>query len=440
MRDVLHSATTVRSRVTEWMGRRLLARLSRTGFDLESSWFVPSRVMAPLRRNGLDPVPELARMHAAGPITRLPLPVTVWLVTGYDAAKRVLVDAESFSNDFSHFKELGVFSAEAPGGLGFSDPPEHTRLRKVLTPEFTMRRLSRLVPRIETIVADQLDIMSMKDGPVDLVEDFALPVPALTICELLGVPASEREEFQRRSVARFDLGGAATASLSAVSESIVYFRELVRAQRLAPTDGLLGELVRKHGDELDDDELAGLADGLVTGGFETTASMISLGTLAMLRSPDLMDHVRGDEEAVSGLVDELLRHLTVVQVAFLRVARRDVDIAGTKVRAGDIVACSLSQANRDPSVYGAPDDICPERSAGQHLAFGYGAHRCIGAELAKMELRIAYPALAKRFPRMRLAVEPGALSFRKLSIVYGLHSLPVDLGSPTRSAEEHLLG
>ncbi|WP_229812907.1 cytochrome P450 [Lentzea flava] len=417
------------------MGKRLLAHLSRTGFDLESSWFVPSRVLAPLRRNGLNPVPELARMQAQGPITRLPLPVTVWLVTGYEASKQVLVDSDSFSNDFGNLKELGLFADEAPGGLGFSDPPEHTRLRKVLTPEFTMRRLSRLVPRIEAIVNDQLDLMSMKDGPVDLVEDFAMPVPALTICELLGVPASEREEFQRRSVARFDLGGAATASLSAVSESVVYFRELVRAQRLAPTDGLLGELVRKHGDELADDELAGLADGLLTGGFETTASMISLGTLAMLRSPELFDRVRGDEEAVGGVVDELLRHQSVVQVAFLRIARKDVEVAGTRIRAGDIVACSLSQANRDPSVYAQPDEILPERAAGQHLAFGYGAHRCIGAELAKMELRIAYPALARRFPEMRLAVDPGALSFRKLSIVYGLHSLPIHLGSDTSPAQ-----
>ncbi|GGU50653.1 cytochrome P450 [Lentzea flava] len=435
MREVLQSATDMRSRVTGWMGKRLLAHLSRTGFDLESSWFVPSRVLAPLRRNGLNPVPELARMQAQGPITRLPLPVTVWLVTGYEASKQVLVDSDSFSNDFGNLKELGLFADEAPGGLGFSDPPEHTRLRKVLTPEFTMRRLSRLVPRIEAIVNDQLDLMSMKDGPVDLVEDFAMPVPALTICELLGVPASEREEFQRRSVARFDLGGAATASLSAVSESVVYFRELVRAQRLAPTDGLLGELVRKHGDELADDELAGLADGLLTGGFETTASMISLGTLAMLRSPELFDRVRGDEEAVGGVVDELLRHQSVVQVAFLRIARKDVEVAGTRIRAGDIVACSLSQANRDPSVYAQPDEILPERAAGQHLAFGYGAHRCIGAELAKMELRIAYPALARRFPEMRLAVDPGALSFRKLSIVYGLHSLPIHLGSDTSPAQ-----
>ncbi|MEU7479645.1 cytochrome P450 [Lentzea sp. NPDC042327] len=438
MKQMLRSGTDVRSRLTEWVGRRLLARLSRTGFDLESSWFVPSRVLAPLRRNGVDPVPELARMHAHGPVTRLPLPVPVWLVTGHEASKQVLVDVEAFSNDFGHLKELGLFADEAPGGLGFSDPPEHTRLRKVLTPEFTMRRLSRLVPRIEQIVADQLDLMSMKDGAVDLVEDFALPVPALTICELLGVPLSEREEFQRRSVARFDLAGAATASLSAVSESIVYFRELVRAQRSNPSDGLLGELIRKHGDDLDDDELAGLADGLLTGGFETTASMISLGTLALLRSTELMEQVHGDEKAVSSLVDELLRHHTVVQVAFPRIARRDVDVAGTRVKAGDIVVCSLSQANRDTDVYSDPDRICPSRAAGQHLAFGYGAHRCIGAELAKMELRIAYPALVRRFPQMRLAVEPGALAFRRLSIVYGLESLPVHPGKPTTSAHELL--
>ncbi len=413
-----------RSRLTTWLGRRYLARLGRTGFDLDH-WFVPKRVLAPLRRNFLDPVPELLRTRS--PLTRLPLPVgvTVWLATGYEVSQQVLADATTFSNDFSHFDAVGLIPEHAPGGLGFSDPPEHTRLRRVLTPEFTMRRLARLGPRIDAIVAEHLDRMAAVDGPVDLVEAFALPIPALTISELLGVPAADRAEFQQRSVARFDLAGPATSSMAAVSESITYFRELVQAQRRSPSAGLLGELVRQHGDDLSDDELAGLADGLLTGGFETTASMISLGVLAMLREPHLMDRMRDDPDAVSPLVDELLRHLSVVQVAFLRVARHDIEIAGTTIRGGDIVACSLSAANRDASVFPDPHTIDPERAASRHVAFGYGAHRCIGAELARMELRTTYPALARRFPRMRLAVEPEELSFRGLSIVYGLHSLPV---------------
>ena len=418
---------TKRSRLTAWLGRRYLARLGRTGFDLDRAWFVPKRVLAPLRRNGLDPVPELLRTR--GPLTRLPLPVgvTVWLVTGHEAAQRVLVDVETFSNDFDHLTAVGLVPEQEPGGLGFSDPPDHTRLRRILTPEFTLRRLARLGPRIDAIVTEHLDRMATVAGPVDLVEAYALPIPALTICELLGVPVRDRQEFQQRSLARFDLAGPATSSLSAVSESITYFRELVRSQRRTPGSGLLGELVRQHGDDLSDDELAGLADGLLTGGFETTASMISLGVLAMLRQPHLFDRMRHDPTAVDPLVEELLRHHSVVQVAFPRVARRDTEIAGRTIRGGDIVVCSLSAANRDPSVFTAPGEIEPDRTASKHIAFGYGAHRCVGAELARMELRAAYPALVRRFPRMRAAVRQEELSFRGLSIVYGLHSLPVVL-------------
>ncbi|RJQ92949.1 cytochrome P450 [Amycolatopsis panacis] len=390
---------------------------------------LPDAALMPLRREGLDPVPELGRRREEAPISKLDLPfgMNAWLVTGYEEAKAVLGKVTEFSNDFTNLVgAAGVTEDQDPGGLGFADPPVHTRLRKLLTPEFTMRRLSRLTPRIDEIVAEQLDAMAAADGPVDLWEAFALPIPSLTICELLGVSYADRADFQRLSTARFDLFSGAGASLGAISESLAYLREIVKKQRAEPGDGLLGMLIKDHGDEISDEELAGLADGVLTGGLETTASMLALGALVVLRDPAAFEAVRGDEESVHKFVEELLRYLTVVQMAFPRFAKQDMEIAGAHIGEGDIVLVSLSVADRDRSLgSGDLDRFDPAREPTSHLAFGYGIHRCIGAELARMELRAAYPALVRRFPDLRLAVAPQDLEFRKVSIVYGLDSLPV---------------
>jgi cytochrome P450 len=183
-------------------------------------------------------------------------------------------------------------------------------------------------------------------------------------------------------------------------------------------------LVRDHGDDISDYELAGLADGLLTGGLETTASMLALGTIVLLQRPQMRAALR-DDDAVDPFVDELLRYLTVVQVAFPRFARERVEIGGQTIEQGDIVLCSLTGANRD----GGLESFDPAGTRRPHLAFGYGLHRCVGAELARMELRTAYPALVRRFPDIRLSVDPADLSYRKLSFVFGVDALPVTLGS-----------
>jgi cytochrome P450 len=410
------------------VGRRYLARTQKNGFDLSKLSFLPDNVLLPLRRTGLDPVGELGHMRAEQPIARLKLPlgVSVWLVSGYPEAKAVLGRAHGFSNDFTNLMgNMGASAEQNPGGLGFADPPVHTRLRKVLTPEFTMRRLSRLTPRIDAIVAAQLDAMAQVDGPVDLWQSFALPIPSLTICELLGVAYEDRADFQRLSTARFDLFGGANASLGAISESLTYLLDVVKRQRESPGDGLLGMLIKEHGHEIDDRELAGLADGLLTGGLETTASMLALGTLVLMERPDSAELLGRDEDAVTRFVEELLRYLTVVQVAFPRFATEDLEIAGVRIAKGDIVVASLSGANRDATLGPDMERFDPTRAPTSHLAFGYGIHRCIGAELARMELRAAYPALVRRFPNMRLAIEPAAVPYRSTSIVYGVDSLPV---------------
>jgi cytochrome P450 len=391
---------------------------------------LPDSALVPLKRDGLDPVAELGALRAAEPVSRMKLPfgLRAWLVTGYEEARTVLANAPAFSSDFSNLVgTVGITAEQNPGGLGFTDPPDHTRLRKLLTPEFTGHRLRRLAPRIDAIVADQLDEMeaAAADGErVDLVQSFALPIPSLAICELLGVPYSDREEFQRLSTTRFDLLGGVTGSLGAISESMEYLLKIVQRQREEPGDGLLGRLVREHGDDLSDHELAGLADGLLTGGLETTTSMLALGTIVLMRHPETREPIRESDEAVDAFVDELLRYLTVVQVAFPRFAKRRVQLGGATIEEGDIVLCSLSAANRD----GGLDDFDPGRDPRPHLAFGHGLHRCIGAELARMELRAAYPALVRRFPDIRLDAEPSELPYRKLSFVFGVDRLPVDLG------------
>ncbi|MEV7404833.1 cytochrome P450 [Streptomyces sp. NPDC091267] len=424
-------STTFRSRITARLGRSYLARIQKHGIGASTLRLLPEDLLMPLRRDGLDPVRELAGTRANAPVSKVSLPfgMDAWVVTGYQESKAVLGSADAFSTDFAHLAtNAGVTAEQSPGGLGFSDPPVHTRLRRILTPEFTMRRLRRLAPRIDAIVGERLDAMAAMRGPVDLVQEFALPIPSLTICELLGVPYEDRDDFQRLAMDRFDLFGGTTAPFGAMSASMDYFREVVRAQRRKPGEGLLGMIVREHGDSVDDEELAGLADGVLTGGFETTASTIALGSLVLLRHEDVRTRLRTEDAMTTPFVEEALRYLSAVQMAFPRFARQDIEIAGVVIPRGDMVLCSLSGANRDPS-YVVDDgrfDLHRRPRAG-HLAFGHGIHRCIGAELARMELRSAYPALARRFPGMRLAVPPQDLAFRKLSIVYGIESLPVHL-------------
>ncbi len=392
---------------------------------------VPPKLRMPLRREGLDPVPALADKRVAEPVSKLSrvLGMNVWLVSGYEPARAVLDDTSSYSTDIRAV--LGGTSEHAVGGLGFTDIPEHTRLRRLLTPEFTRRRLAGMLPRIEQIVHDRLDALAAGGNVVDLVAEFAFPIPFFVICELLGLPLEDRERFRQLGSARFDVTGGSSGTFGAMSESRDFLLEAVHRQRRTPGDGLVGALIRQHGDEIDDVELAGLADGVFTGGYETSASMLGLGTLVLLRDRDAFELIRRDDDAVDGIVEELLRYLSVVQISFPRFARHDMDLFGRRVKAGDVVVCSLSGANRDEAFGALPDRFDPHRTGHPHLAFGHGFHRCIGSELARMGLRVAFRALTRRFPDMTLAVEPGALRFRDLSIVYGVDSLPVRLQSST---------
>jgi cytochrome P450 len=422
------------SRVVRRAASASVTRTIGEDMDLSRVKVVPRSLRPPLKRIGVDPHPRLTRMREDEPFTELArfFGRTIWLASGHAEVRAVLADSKSFSNDIRPFVGRGQAKEEhAIGGLGFTDPPEHTRLRQILTPEFTMARLERLRPRITQIVHQQLDLVEAAGPTVDLVQDFALPIPFAVISELLGLDQEEREEFWRIGTARFDVSAGGVGAFDAASESRDFLLAATRKQRQSPGEGLIGSIIKQLGDEIDDITLSGLADGVLLGGYETTASTLALGIHVLLQSPEGMALLRADDESVSGIVEELLRYLSVVQVAFPRFAKRDMVVLGRKISAGDVLIASLSGANRDAGLGDQMERFDPTRGPVSHVAFGYGFHRCVGAELARMELRTAYPALLRRFPDLRLAVRPDQLKFRKLSLVYGLESLPVQLGDPS---------
>ena len=419
------------SNVKRRVATRLLTRTTRGGIDLRKLRFLPDSITMPLKRDGLDPLPEMAQVRAEAPVKRIAemFGKGIWLVSGYDEARALLADGASTSNDLGQFvSQEGRGDSEQIGGLGMTDPPAHTALRRYLTPEFTKFRLARLEPVIERIVEARLQAMAELGPEVDLVDQFAFPIPFEVICELLDLPVDDRARFHSLGAARFDLSQGGAGVFGAAAHTREFLISSVAKQRVDPGEGLIGALLRDHGDELDDVTLGGLADGVFLGGYETSASMLALGTYLLAQHPEAMAMMReGDDATVDRIVEELLRHLTVVQLAFVRFARDDMEVGGQQVKAGDVLGISLLGANRDPSFTAGPDAFDPMRPPTRHLAFGHGIHRCVGAELARMELRISLRALARRFPDLRVTADPADLDFRKLSAVYGVESLPVRL-------------
>jgi cytochrome P450 len=388
-----------------------------------------------IRRHGLDPTPELGEVRASTGLRTVlnVFGVPVHLVTRYNDVKAVLSDHGRFSNSGA----AGFVMPGAPppsadetadpraGNLLGLDPPEHQRLRRMLTGEFTARRMARLQPRITEIVKKQLDEMETQGGPIDLVSAFALPIPSLAICELLGVPHDEREGFQRRSDRQLDLSLPFAERYELQRDSHDYMQSLVEEARVHPGDDMLGMLVREHGDELSDQELTAICGLLLLAGHETTSNMLALGTLALLRHPAQLAAVRDDPDAVSAAIEELLRYLSVLHHSIPRVTTADVEICGMTIPAGELVLASITAANRDPAFLGDPDVLDIHRDAASHVAFGHGVHHCIGAPLARMELRIALPALFRRFPHLALAEDFETVKYRSFHLIYGLRSLAV---------------
>lgn len=388
-----------------------------------------------MRRDGFDPTPHLREIREREGVRSVTnaFGMQVYLVTRYDDIKTVLSDHSRFSNG----RPPGFVVPGAPpvdeetqararaGNLLGLDPPEHQRLRRMLTPEFTHRRMQRLRPRIAEIVDTQIDALAAAGSPADLVEHFALPIPSLVICELLGVPYADRDDFQRRSARQLDLSIPIPERLELQREGREYMAALVAGARRHPGDDILGMLIREHGGELTDDELIGVASLLLLAGHETTSNMLALGVLALLRHPDQLPAIRDDPAAVAPAVEELLRWLSIVQTSIPRITTTDVEIAGVAIPAGQLVFASLPAGNRDPEFIEHPEVLDIGRGAPGHLAFGHGVHHCLGAPLARMEMAIAFPALFRCFPSLEPAEDFADVAFRSFHFIYGLKSLEV---------------
>lgn len=395
-----------------------------------------SPVSLPTRRSRpFDPPDDYRLLREKEPVSRLAFPdgKVGWLLTRHEDVRAMLGD-DRFSSDrlrisspLRNFKILREEPQIRTAALLGMDPPEHTHYRRMLTRHFTVRRMRDLQPRIERIVSDHLDAMELGGPPADLVAAFARPIPSLVICELLGVPYGDRLIFQRCTSTMLKLDADENEMLAARDELWEYMLDLVAGERRHPHDGLLGQLVQDGATDgsLNDEELAGIGLLLLIAGHETTANMLALGTYALLSHPGQLRALRDSPELVEGAVEELLRYLTIVQFGTVRVAREDLEIAGAQIREGETVVAALAAANRDPEQFPDPDELDLARPAAQHVAFGHGIHQCLGQQLARVEMAVAYPALLRRFPTLALATPSDEVPLRDDMVIYGVHRLPV---------------
>ncbi|MFB6841034.1 cytochrome P450 [Streptomyces sp. NPDC056361] len=371
-----------------------------------------------------DPPAELIDARRHGPLSRYTHPggKPGWLITGYDMVRAVLADPRfSSRKDLMNVVDFQLPPAP-PGEFLLMDEPEHSRYRKPLVGKFTVRRMRMLTERIEQITADCLDAMEAAGPTADLVTAFAKPIPTIVICEILGVPYEDRASFQEQIDAF--MGGEVSDEelIAAYTATQEYLARLVAAKRAHPTDDVLSELTDS---DLTDEELKGISLILLAAGFDTTANMLSLGTFALLQNPEQLAALRADPALTDGAVEELLRYLSVAKT-FHRTALEDVELDGQTIKAGTTVLLSYNTANRDPDRFTDPHALDLHRQATGHLAFSHGIHQCLGQQLARVEMRVAFRALVDRFPTLRLAVPAAEVVLRpETADIFGVKSLPV---------------
>jgi len=388
-----------------------------------------------------DPYPLYARLRDEAPVQ----PVTMadgrpaWLVTGYDAARQVLSDAR-LTKDIARLEASRP--GAAPAGLLHpllahhmlaSDPPDHTRLRKLVSHAFTHTRVEALRPRVQAICDELLDALDDASGdPVDLVDGFAFPLPIIVICELLGVPVEDRDRLRALIVAMFASPMAPAndpQAQAAADEIAAYLRGVIDERRRNPGDDLFSGLIaaRDGGDRLAEAELLSTAWLLVVAGHETTVNLIGNGTVALLRHPDLWARLRADPSLVPAAVEELLRYNPPVHHTTFRMTTEPIELGGVTIPAHEQVLVLLASAGRDPARFAGPDELDLTRAERGHLAFGYGIHFCLGAPLARLEGEIAFTSLLARFPDLGLAVPPTELHWSNRLVLRSLRALPVVL-------------
>ncbi|GAB7105964.1 cytochrome P450 [Streptomyces phaeofaciens JCM 4814] len=375
-----------------------------------------------------DPYPVYARLREKGPVhhVRTEASGAYWLVVGRAEARAALADPR-LSNDIRHSAAWQDDGGNAVGlNMVQTDPPQHTRLRKLVAQAFTPRRIEAMRTGIQKTTDELLDEM-LPLGRVDLVEAFALPLPLAVICELLGVPAADRKTFHHWYLESTDFSRP-EAAMAAAQAMTGYLAELIETKRATAGDDLLSALVRTmddDGDQLSSEEMLGMAFLLLVAGYETAANLISSGTLALLRNPEQLAALRADWGLLENAVEEMLRFDGSVETAAFRFTKEPVDIAGTLIPAGEPVAVVLAAASRDPRHFPEPDRFDIRRDTRGHLAFGHGVHHCLGAPLARMEAAIAFRTLLERCPDLALDTEPAALTWRPSPMLRGVHHLPV---------------
>ncbi|MDJ0466236.1 cytochrome P450 [Streptomyces sp. H27-C3] len=296
----------------------------------------------------------------------------------------------------------------------------------MLTREFTVKRIQALRPRLEEIVAAQLDGMEQAGQSADLIRQFTFPIASFAIWELLGIPCEERAEFQRLSEVMLDASLPMERRMKNYHETLTYISTLIPGHRENPGDGILGRLIREHADNISDQELIGVGCFLLVGGHEATAHALGLGTLLLLQHPEQLADVReGEEDVLRTAVEEILRYQALIHTATPRWATRDLTLSGQVIKAGDMIVTSLASANHDQGFLQDADTFNVKRPVSRHLAFGYGIHQCLGQQLARAVLKIVFPALLQRFPSLRLAAPEGDIRYRTQGFVGGVESLPV---------------
>jgi cytochrome P450 len=378
-----------------------------------------------------DPPPAARALQENGPLHRVSLADgrEPWLVTRYDEGKQVL-SSLSVSADASHPGYPSAHATSGGGGLSFilMDDPEHARLRRMVTAPFAIKRIEALRPVVQQITDDLIDQLLAGPNPVDLVEAFALPLPSLVICALLGVPYEDHDQFQAHSKTIIRRTTTEAERQEAFQALGAYLTSLLRRKTKEPGDDLLTDIAgRVTAGDMTEGEAVQMGILLLIAGHETTANMIALGTLALLEHPDERDRLLDNPEPalVASAVEELLRYLTITHDGRKRVATEDITVAGTTIHAGEGVIVATDLANRDPEVYPNPDRLDLTRNPRNHIAFGFGVHQCLGQPLARVELQVVYPTLFRRIPTLSRAVPLAEIPFKHDGAVYGVYELPV---------------
>ena len=348
-----------------------------------------------------------------------------WLVTGYNNVRSVLADPRMSVRGIDDSSRGDDGDQAVPGFFVAMDPPQHDDLRRILAKEFTPRRMAAMRPTIERIANELIDEILKSDGPVDIVDALALPLPSLVICELLGVPYDRHDFFQDRTRAVLRQGSTPEEIGAAIGDVMGYLAELVTIKQATPGDDLVS-LLTKHieSGDLSVIDVAGMSTFLLMAGHETTGNMIGLGLFALLEHPEQLAELREDPELMPQAVEELLRHLDIIG-SLPRTTTEDIEIEGQRIAKGELLMFSTEAGNRDPSVFDEPDRLDFHRDASRHLTFGHGIHTCLGAPLARLELQVVYSLLLERIPNLRLAVPASEVGLKNDARIFGVHELPV---------------